>query len=665
MELNELRLTAKKEKQLERRGFESVEDILWYFPRKYNDFRFETGLRPKEEKSCFRAVVTDVFSSNKSVSYICATVKHVDTQEKIVVTWFNQAFKYREIYGMLGKGVFICGNAEYNSYKKCQGISNPDIFTTLPDANKIYPVYRKIAEMSDEYFAGVMDAVFASLTGYIEDDPLPDEEIERNDLIRRKEAFDKIHHPETMEDIEIAKRRFNFEDLLYFAARIEEQNRSISVGSPYQIKSLSMVNEVKYSLPYLLTADQKKVLEEMIARVRDGKRLNTLVQGDVGSGKSIVAFLMMIAFASSGYQAVIMAPTQILAKQHYSDLTELIGNKLNIVYLGAELKAAEKKKVKAQIERGEADIIVGTHAVIADDTVYKDLALCVIDEEHRFGVEQRKKLTEKAGKGVHAIKLSATPIPRSLTETIFRENTQVCNIKTKPAGRIPVKTGIARDRNAIYNFIYSQVKKHGHQIYVVCPMIDKNEDMDGVKSVEEISEEYTSALAPWGVRIGTVTGRDSKTQSEATLTAFKAGELDVLISTTVIEVGVNVPNATGIAICSADRFGLAQLHQLRGRVGRSTFESYCVFEVDDLADKPKAKDRLATMCKTTDGFEIAEADLIQRGSGDLLGTAQSGDDYYMDLVGMYPELYEQAKGTAARLLDNAASMNWTKLRSKR
>lgn len=656
MNLEALNIQKNKIKQLNAKGITSLESLLWFFPRKYNDFRYETGVLPKEQKSCLFVNIEKVSAKYQVPQYIEAIGTEIRTGQPICITWFNQMFLDATIRKARGKIVYVCGNVSYNAYRMCNQFVNPDMFSSnIEKAPGIYPVYSKIRGMGEDYIKGLMQRTFAVMEDYIKQEVLPQEEVKRNNLLSREEAFFLRHFPRTDEDIRRARERFDFEKLLYFALKNEWQNRNISIGSPYQIISLARMNEVKASLPFHLTADQEKCVNEMISLIQNGRRLNALVQGDVGSGKSIVAFLITIALASSGHQCVIMAPTQILARQHYNDLQSLIGEKFSVVYLGSELKAAEKKAIKKKIQSGDVDIIVGTHACVAADIQYKDLALCVIDEEHKFGVEQRERLVEKAGKGVHTIKLSATPIPRSLSEIVFGKTTHVFNIKTKPAGRIPVKTGIAVSRERIYRYIVSQVKK-GHQIYVVCPMIEENEKMNGVKSVSEIQKEYQAALLPHGIRIGTVTGKDSKAKAEETISSFKAGNLDVLIATSVIEVGVNVPNATGIIICSADRFGLAQLHQIRGRVGRSSFESCCVFEVENPSDK--AKERLDVLCRTTDGFEIAEADFKLRGGGDILGTAQSGMDEYIELIKENPQIYQKAKDAAVRILDTPNGCNF-------
>jgi len=330
--------------------------------------------------------------------------------------------------------------------------------------------------------------------------------------------------------------------------------------------------------------------------------------------------------------------------------------------LSNERKKSELKKEKEKIANGTAQFIVGTSAILGRDVAYKSLAVTVVDEEHRFGVAQRDGLREKASAGVHTITMSATPIPRSLAQVMYGNTVQLYTIRSMPKGRKPILTGIQPDRNRIYRFIAAQVKKYHHQAYVVCPMIDVNDDMAGVKSVEEVSEEYRAALEPLGVRIATLTGRDKKAYSEETIQGFKQGEIDVLISTSVIEVGVNVPNATAMVITNAERFGLSSLHQLRGRVGRSDLQSYCVLESANITEK--GRQRLDAMCQTTDGFKIAEADLAIRGAGDILGTRQSGENRYMTLMLAFPDRYravqEDARdildaGTSCRLLEKDAS----------
>lgn len=354
--------------------------------------------------------------------------------------------------------------------------------------------------------------------------------------------------------------------------------------------------------------------------------------------------------ADSGYQSVLMAPTQVLARQHYDSLCKLVEPLgLRAVFLGgSEMKKKERQAALEEIRANKAQLVVGTHAVIGKDVEYSKLALTITDEEHRFGVSQRAALIKKASEGVHSITMSATPIPRSLAQVVYGSSVQLYTIKTMPEGRKPIITGIATSKEKLYRFILEQAAK-GLQTYVVCPMIDSNDDIEGVLSVEEVSAEYRSALGPQGIRIGTLTGRNTREETEQTIGDFKEGNIDVLVATTVIEVGVDVPTATTMVITNAERFGLSSLHQLRGRVGRSKYQSYCVLE--SLVQTPDGAQRLKAMVETNDGFKIAEEDLKIRGAGDFLGTKQSGDNKYMALMLAHPDKYAHAQQIAISLLD--------------
>ena len=318
----------------------------------------------------------------------------------------------------------------------------------------------------------------------------------------------------------------------------------------------------------------------------------------------------------------------------YTYVTERFGKLLNLL--------------SEVCERG-CNVVETAHAIISKNVTYHNLAITVADEEHKFGVAQRTALIEKAAAGVHSITMSATPIPRTLAQVIYGTAVQLYTIVTMPEGRKPVITGIATDENKVFRFILKETKR-GHQTYVVCPMIDPSDDVEGVQSVEEVSSIYLKALGPYGVRIATLTGRNSKTETEQIISDFKDGKIDVLIATTVIEVGVNVPNATTMVVTNAERFGLSSLHQLRGRVGRSNLQSYCVLQSNDQTEKGRM--RLDAMVRTTNGFEIAEEDLKIRGAGDFLGTRQSGENKYMALMLAYPEKYKYAQEIAKRILDD-------------
>lgn len=462
--------------------------------------------------------------------------------------------------------------------------------------------------------------------------------------------------PQNMQEVEDGKKRLLCDELLNFAVANEWNKRNSAIGSPFSIKTLKLYHDIVNSLPYQLTSDQSSAVKTMLAHAQEGKRINALVQGDVGCGKTIIAILMVAAFVGSGYQTVIMAPTQVLARQHYEDVAAIMEPYgIKVAYLGTDVKASEKKKIAKDIEEGSIKVIVGTQSVFGKNINYNNLALTVADEEHKFGVAQRNALTEKASAGVHSITMSATPIPRSLAQVIYGGNTQLYTIKTMPAGRKPVITGLATTKEKLFNFIIKEAKA-GHQTYVVCPMIDANDDMEGVRSVEEVSKEFLSRLAPHGIQIETLTGRDSKDKkkTEEIINRFKDGTASVLISTTVIEVGVNVPTATTMVIINAERFGLAALHQLRGRVGRGSYQSFCVLDAEHAGKE--GRERLSILVNNSSGFEIAKEDLRLRGAGDFIGTRQSGDNKYLSLLLAYPDEYKKAQELAVELIDK---YGWT------
>lgn len=649
MELKALGVTTQKEKQFLSRGIDSVEALATYLPKKYKDFSRITGILPPPEVSCIVVHVNRMQKYFGKTSMIMLFCTYRTTGEQVHIQFFNQAWMTNRLATCVNMDVYVAGKAVYNQQYNNYTISSPEVFELdIKKGMKIFPVYRKVNGMSNDYLQEKIKAALWTTEATAE--TCPRDIIKRYGQISRKEALMFLHFPRSMQDVEAGTKRVVFDDLLYFALHNVWTERTSAKGSPFNIKTLKSYNAICESLPYSLTPDQKAAIDGMVEHIRSGLRLNALLQGDVGCGKSIVAFIMMAIMADSGYQSVIMAPTQVLARQHYDDLVSLmapLGRR--VVFLGgSEMKASDRKKIAASIKSGEADIIVGTHAVISKSIDYARLGLVIADEEHRFGVVQRAALVGKAQGGVHSITMSATPIPRSLAQVVYGDAIQLYTIKTMPAGRLPVITGIAKGREKIYRFILSQ-KNKGMQTYVVCPMIDKNEDMEGVKSVEEITAEYQDALAHLGVRIATLTGRSSKAETEQTINAFRNGDIDVLIATTVIEVGVNVPRASTIVITNAERFGLATLHQLRGRVGRGQWQSYCVLE--STAQTDTGRQRLEVMCSTTDGFRIAEEDLKIRGAGDFIGTQQSGDNKYMSLMLAYPNEYQQAKEIANELLD--------------
>ena len=649
MELDVLGVTPKKKKQFESRGIYSVEDLLQYLPRAYRDYRSITGILPHDQVSVlFGTVVSCERRAGNGRQFVTATCRIEPQNLELTVRWFNMHWIYQEIKNLAerhGK-VIIAGKADFDS-RYGYSLNQPEVFEVYNERLlRIYPVYRSISGMSSSYLEEMMHKALS--VGLADSEILPRDILNAAGEVGMPAALRFIHMPNSMEEVEQGRRRILFNDLLYFAIQNELNRNEVSAGSQYNIKTRSLLKKIMESLPFSLTQDQEKAVTEMLSYAEAGRRINALVQGDVGCGKTIICTLMAAAFADSGYQSVIMAPTQVLARQHYDSISSMLAPfGIKTAFLDSSLKKRERDAVLREIANGSAQIIIGTNSCVGKDVVYKDLALAVVDEEHRFGVKQRTAIVEKAAKGVHSITMSATPIPRSLAQVIYGDNIQLHTVRSMPNGRKAVKTRVFRNQTGNMKFVLKEVQA-GHQAYVVCPMIENNEKVPGVKSVDQITKEYREFLEPQGVRIGSLTGKTSKEETSEIINSFKDGKIDVLIATTVIEVGVNVPNATVMIITNAERFGLSSLHQLRGRVGRGDLQSYCVLQSDD--ESPKGLARLQVLCDTTDGFQIAEADLAQRGAGDLLGTQQSGENKYVALMIANPDRYQYAIQVAKELI---------------
>lgn len=649
MKLEQLGLRPNKIKQLESKGITSVDDLLMFLPRSYKDYRCITGILPREQTSVVTAeIVSCDRRPGNGRQFVTACCRIIPQNVMMTIRWFNMHWIYNSLKPLSEKRakVVIAGKIEY-SENYGYSLNQPDVFESIQgQALRIYPVYSSIAGMSSRFLEDTMQKAIG--IGISESENLPLDIVNVAGEVSMPVALRYIHMPESMEEVEKGRSRILFSDLLHFAIHNELNRTEISAGSQYNIRSRALINKVISALPFSLTEDQRKSVGELVKNAEDGRRINALIQGDVGCGKTIICTLMAAAFADSGYQTAIMAPTQVLAKQHFESISSMLEPYgVRTAYLDSTLKKKERAEVLKSIADGSAQIIIGTQACVGKDVIYKELALTVVDEEHRFGVKQRSAIVEKASRGVHSVTMSATPIPRSLAQTIYGENIQIHTIRSMPNGRKTVRTRVFKNQTGNMKFILKEVRA-GHQAYVVCPMIENNEKVPGVKSVDQVTKEYRDFLEPEGIRIAALTGKTEKEETEAIIRNFKDGRIDVLISTTVIEVGVNVPNATVMVITNAERFGLSSLHQLRGRVGRSDLQSYCVLQSED--ESPKGLARLQVMCDTNDGFKIAEADLNQRGAGDLLGTQQSGDNKYVALMIANPDKYRDAVKVARELI---------------
>lgn len=625
MNLSDLGVTPQKEKQFNKKGLFTPEDLSLFFPRKYINCIDKTGVI-NGEFSVFTAVFTDI----KPYKDMFLVRGKTECGKRVNVTWFKQNYLYHSVQKLLYSPVLVAGKPNWSEEYKIFSLSSPFLFCSDEKKyRKIYSVYSKIPGMSEEYLKEKIK--FALLHPDLFPDPY-----KNVNYPSYYSALCEIHFPHSFTSLKKAEEKIIFNDLSYFHEKIEDIKKKDTKACSFPIKDISLALNIKKSLSYSLTEDQSRILNELYASGKRGERINALIQGDVGTGKSIVAFLLMTMMGGSGYQSVIMAPTQVLAKQHYEELSSLLFPYAEeVIYCGEK---GLNKKEKEKIKEGTVKYIVGTHAVLNKTIEYKNLALCIVDEEHKFGVLQREALTQKTVEGIHSISMSATPIPRSLASVIYGTGVKLCTIKTKPAGRLPVKTCATSSFSATFSFLKKEIEK-GRQVYVVCPAIEKNENMEGVLSVEEVAGIYKKNFPCF--KIETLTGQNKKNETEEIIRRFKNGETKILIATTVIEVGVNVPNASVIVIHNAERFGLAGLHQLRGRVGRGTEQSYCILFSED-KDNP----RLKIMCSTTDGFKIAEEDLKLRGTGELIGVKQSGYDKYVSLMLAFPNIYEDVQKTA-------------------
>lgn len=514
--------------------------------------------------------------------------------------------------------------------------------------NRLEPVYSVTSSITVSWLRKTIYQAFAAFGREI-NEVLPQEFLTRYRLLDRAKAMYLLHFPKNREEGKQARRRMVYEELFLYELRLlwhRKQKKLAEQGTVHRFEREKVETFIDH-LPFPLTSAQRRVVEEILGDMEENSRMNRLLQGDVGSGKTVVAAIVLYANWLSGYQGALMVPTEILAEQHLRSLHELLSPAgMNLELLTGGMKAKEKRDALSRIQMGLADVIVGTHALIQEDVAYRTLGLVITDEQHRFGVRQRHTLREK-GEMPDVLHMTATPIPRTLAITLYGDM-DVSVIDEMPAGRQPVNTyWVKKD---VWPRVTGFIEKACHksqQAYIICPLIEESEKSD-LQNAQSVFAEITEQLAP--IRIGLLHGRMTPPEKDEVMRRFAAGEIQVLVSTTVVEVGVNVPNATVMVIYDADRFGLAQLHQLRGRVGRGGGEATCI-----LVAEPRSEtgvERMRVMCETMDGFEIARQDLELRGPGDFFGVKQSGAPEFRvaDLVEDYKVL-EVARTDAAQVLN--------------
>ena len=625
----------------------TVGDLATYKPRKYLDYRKIVNVRDiKDKEDCIMYLkVFSVGMGKKNTIQITCKDRFGD---KIYLTIFNG---HKGVFHSLKEGecYYFIGRTTINPPFKNMIVS---MFSQDKEKMKrIMPVYSKIQNMSDETLKKHINTAVELVPG---EDFLDRDIITKYNLIDNKLALRIIHNPENMEDLEKAKKRLLFNEL--FIANLKIQKSNNKEKHDLKIESFNLSRQIMDSLPFELTEGQRSGLRSMSQTLRNGNVLRALVQGDVGCGKTIFSLLITSVILEAGAQGALMAPTTVLAKQHYKDAVELfepLGIKVGL--LTGEMTSKQKKAILKELEEGEIRLIIGTHSLISDSVKFQNLAIAIIDEEHRFGVEQREALKEK-GKNVSLVSVSATPIPRSLAFTLYGDSVDVYAIKGLPKGRQPITTTLVQDVELGYAKLIEEVRK-GRQGYVVCPLIAESdaETLKDVVSVEETKDilvAYFKKNNAEDIKIGVINGAMSQEEIVAEIGKFANKEYDVIISTTIIEVGVNVPNSTMILIQNAERFGLAQLHQLRGRVGRGSHKSYCMLQTN--MKKEETLKKLNVIVNSQDGFVIAEEDMLLRGTGNLAGLEQSGSSKMFEYMIRNKELNEKIIQDARRILSEPA-----------
>lgn len=657
MKITELKGIGEKYAQLlGRLSVYTVEDLVGLYPRDYELYQepaFISTLSLDYENT--NVVIDGVVSKKIDVYHtgklaVISTFINDENGDRIKCTWFNMPFLKSSLkLGMryIFRGRFVIKNG-------IKILEQPQMYTRSQYSEiegTMQPIYPLTKGLSNKTVANAVHQALEKFDAGLEKEYIPGYVRQKNELAEHNYAVVNIHFPKSMEDYIQARKRLAFEEFFLFVLAVRSlRNSNERIPNGYIIQNDSRTDDFIEKLPFSLTNGQKSAWTEVKKNMSGKGLMSRLIQGDVGSGKTIIAVLALMNTAYAGYQAAMMVPTEVLAKQQYDSITKMFNNmgvELNVSLLVGSMTAAAKRKVYEDIENGSSNIVIGTHAVIQEKVIFKNLALVITDEQHRFGVNQRRDLSDK-GNNPHILVMSATPIPRTLAIIVYGD-LDISVIDELPAERLPIKNCVVDEsyRPNAYKFIENQVHA-GRQAYVICPMVEDSENIEA-ENVIDYAKKLSGEL-PDDIKVEYLHGKMKASQKNEIMEKFSKNEINVLVSTTVIEVGVNVPNATVMMVENAERFGLAQLHQLRGRVGRGGFQSYCIFVSGNKSKK--TKDRLEILNKTNDGFKIAEEDLKLRGPGDFFGVRQSGDfDFGIADIYTDAKVLKSASEAAGEVLD--------------
>ena len=634
--LRELKGVGEKtEKLFQKIGITTTDDLLHYYPRNYDSYEAPEEIGSLKENSVVsvRGTVTAGVYVNRIRNLQVISITVADTTGKLPVVWFNAPY----LKNTLKKGSCFIFRGKISRKKGHLEMEHPEIFTPAAYEEILHsmqPIYGLTAGLTNKLIIKLMHQILDEQS--LQTEFLPDEIKEFYHLADDNYAISTVHFPGNMQELLVARKRLVFDEFLLFILAVQIlKGKTEEAPNAFPMKPVWITEQVMEGLPYHLTKAQLNAWHEIERDLCGHTLMSRLVQGDVGSGKTILAFLAMAWCAQNGYQSAIMAPTEVLAQQHYETfqkLCEQFGLRFPVILLTGSMTAKQKRSAYERLELYENALIVGTHALIQEKPTYANLALVITDEQHRFGVRQREEFAQK-GDMPHILVMSATPIPRTLAIIIYGDM-DISVVDEVPARRLPIKNCVVNTayRPKAYAFVADEVKK-GHQAYVICPLVEASEETQG-ENVIDYSKTLMEEL-PSGIQVGVLHGKMKSSKKNEIMQEFAENKIQVLVSTTVVEVGVNVPNATVMLIENADRFGLAQLHQLRGRVGRGDAQSYCI--MINASSAKTAKKRLEILNKSNDGFFIASEDLKLRGPGDFFGIRQSGD-----LVFALADIYQDA-----------------------